>query len=287
MLPAAFSLATFERSLAGCAGAGDWERRELPPVKRGKMSVLSEPACEVLIRKIESTTPLTPEQVDAIRALPLDPRRVDSDQDIVREGDKPAHCAIILSGWAYRYKILSSGKRQIVSFHLPGDMPDLQSLHIPVSDHNIAALPQAVVAFVPHAEFRALLSRAHGLTDVFWRDTLIDSAIYREWVANVGQRPAPERIAHIFCEILTRLESLGLIDGGKNDRTFDWPITQQLLGEASGLSSVHVNRTLQALRAERMITTGRGTITVLDWPRLQDAAGFDSNYLSLVPSKIR
>jgi CRP-like cAMP-binding protein len=236
---------------------------------------------EILIRKLQSNSMLSGEDRRALRSLELDPRSLPADRDIVRHGDRPVTCAFLLSGWAYRYKILSTGKRQIVSFHFPGDMPDLQSLLIPTSDHHIATLTRAVVAMVPHPQMRDLMAHAPGLAEIFWRDTLIDAAIYREWVVNVGQRPALERLAHLFCETYVRLRAIGLVPRANGARSFPWPVTQSLLGEAAGMSSVHVNRTLQELRASGSISTQQGTVTIPNWERLKDLAGFDPDYLSV------
>jgi CRP-like cAMP-binding protein len=242
---------------------------------------MSIPPLEILIRKLQTNSLLSEHDRRALRELELAPKPVRADLDIVRQGDRPSHCAILLSGWAYRYKVLSSGKRQIVSFHLPGDMPDLQSLLIPTSDHHIATLSDSVVALVPHSKMRDLMARAPGIAEVFWRDTLIDAAIYREWVVNVGQRPALERVAHLFCETFVRLEALGLVQRADGKRMFPWPLTQTLLGEAAGMSSVHANRVLQELRGSGLIATLRGMVTIPNWDLLQDLAGFEPDYLSV------
>jgi CRP-like cAMP-binding protein len=239
------------------------------------------PPAEILIRKLQSNNALSEGDRRAIREVELKPRPVEADHDIVRHGDRPSQCAIIMAGWAYRYKILSSGRRQIVSFHFPGEMPDLQSLLIPRSDHNIATLSGTMVALVPHSQMRDLMARSPGLAEIFWRDTLIDSAIYREWVVNVGQRPALERIAHLFCETFVRLEAIGLVQRAGETRSFPWPVTQVLLGEAAGMSAVHVNRTLQELRASKLISTHQGAVTIPNWDRLEEVAGFDPDYLSI------
>ncbi|HEV7255252.1 MAG TPA: Crp/Fnr family transcriptional regulator [Mesorhizobium sp.] len=245
------------------------------------MSALSSAPVEVLLRKLQTNSQITEGERQGLKELPIAPRMLRADQDIVRQGDRPSQCSLLLSGWAYRYKVLGSGKRQIVAFHLPGDMPDLQSLLLPVADHNIATLSEAVVALVPHAQMRDFLARHPSLAPVFWRDTLIDAAIFRESMVNIGQRPATERIAHLLCETCLRLESIGLAEQVNGSRAFAWPVTQIELADASGLSSVHVNRTLQELRARGLIATKQGHVTIPDWDRLKALAEFVPDYLAL------
>ena len=131
-----------------------------------------------------------------------------------------------------------------MSFYIPGDIPDLQSLHLEVMDHSLATVVTSKVAFIPHEVVRSFLRAHPRIADVFWRDTLIDAAVFREWVVNVGRRDAYARIAHVLCEVYVRLRAVGLVNG----QAFEMPITQAELGDATGLSTVHVNRTLQELR---------------------------------------
>src|SRR5215207_8479439 len=146
-----------------------------------------------LNRKMESIFDLSSEERSAIADLPLLVREFKAGQDIAREQDRPSQCCVILEGLACRYKILSGGRRQIFSFHIPGDIPDLQSLHIEVMDHNLSATVQSTVAFIPHHVVRAFLRDHPRISDVFWRDTLVEAAIFREWIANVGGREARAR----------------------------------------------------------------------------------------------
>jgi CRP-like cAMP-binding protein len=154
-----------------------------------------------LIRKLESIAQLSDEERQAVEGLPTVIRLLQPRQDIVRDKDRPGHCCLVLSGWTYRYKLLSEGKRQILSFHIPGDLPDLQSLHLRVMDHSLATLTACRLAFIPHESLRELTTRFPGLGATLWRDTLIDAAIFREWMTGIGRRTAFGRIAHVFCEM--------------------------------------------------------------------------------------
>ncbi|MFL5078333.1 MAG: Crp/Fnr family transcriptional regulator [Microvirga sp.] len=141
-----------------------------------------------LIRKLESVAPVSDAEKRAIAALPITLRDLKADQDILREQDRPSQCCVLLEGFACRYKVMPGGKRQISSFHIPGDIPDLLSLHLEVMDHSLSTVVPSRVAFIPHETIRAFLQAHPRIADVFWRDTLIDAAIFREWIANVGRR---------------------------------------------------------------------------------------------------
>ncbi|HEX2725714.1 MAG TPA: Crp/Fnr family transcriptional regulator, partial [Beijerinckiaceae bacterium] len=221
--------------------------------------------------------PLSEDEMQVLRGLPLTVVPVDADQDIVREGDRPSQSCILLEGFVCRYKLTEDGRRQIFSFHTPGDIPDLQSLHLAVMDHNVKTLTRCKVAFVPHEALSELTRRCPRVGDVLWRDTLIDAAIFREWMVGIGRRSAVTRIAHMLCEVFLRLKAIGLADGYE----CEFPITQTEIGDALGLSTVHVNRSLQELRSAGLIELRRGALGILDWPALCKAGEFDSVYLHL------
>jgi CRP-like cAMP-binding protein len=230
-----------------------------------------------LVRKLETIVDLSAEEREAVLGLPVAVRILNADQDIVRDHERPTQCCLILTGFACRYKTLPGGKRQIMSFHIPGDLPDLQSLHLEVMDHGLGTLTESRVAFITHGTMRAFIRAHPRIGDVFWRDTLIDAAVFREWVTNVGRREAYQRVAHLFCELFVRLEAVGL----NNGESYAMPITQAELADATGLSTVHVNRTMQALRANGLITTKNGRVVIEDWEGLQEAGEFDATYLHM------
>jgi CRP-like cAMP-binding protein len=220
-----------------------------------------------LIRKLESIAVLSDEERQAILCLPLRVSTLGADQDIVREGDRASECCVIIDGFACRYKLLHDGRRQIMSFHISGDIPDLQSLHLNVMDHSLGTLTPSTVGSVPHESVRELIKQCPVIGDLFWRDTMIDSAVFREWMVGMGRRSAYARIAHLLCEILIRLKAVGL----ESDHACELPVTQNELGDALGLSTVHVNRTLQELRGDGLITL-RGTLLKIEnWEGLKKA----------------
>jgi CRP-like cAMP-binding protein len=230
-----------------------------------------------LVRMLESILDLSEDERDVLRKLSGTIKSVGPRQDLVREGDRPSECCLILDGFAYRYKLTETGKRQIFSFHIPGDIPDLQSLHIDVMDHSLSSLTTCKVMFIPHETVRDLVRRCPRIGDAFWRETLIDAAAFREWILNLGRREAYGRMAHLLCEFYVRLRAVGLTNGD----ACELPFTQAELADATGLSAVHVNRTLQELRGEGLITLRNGSLTVLDWDRLREAGEFDPTYLHL------
>ena len=242
----------------------------------------SAPEQHPLVRKLESITDLTPEERQALLDLPMRVQPIGADQDIVREGDRPSRCCLVLQGFVCRYKMTLPGKRQIMAFHIAGDIPDLQSLHLATLDHSLGTITPCEVGFIHHEDLRDLIRCCPRIGDLLWRDTLIDAAIFREWVVGLGRREAYGRIAHLFCEMMVKLRAVGLADGN----TCDLPITQTELGDALGLSTVHVNRVLQELRGNDLISLRSGTLTVLDWDGLRQAGEFDPTYLHLDPNHL-
>src|SRR3954464_10426819 len=249
-----------------------------PPATSLREPVMNTtPTSTPLIHKLESILVLSDEERDVLRNVSGTDKTVGPRQDLVREGDRSAECCLILEGFAYRYKLTEEGKRQIFSFHIPGDVPDLQSLHLDVMDHSLSSLCATKALYISHETVRDLMRRCPRIGDAFWRDTLIDAAVFREWILNLGRREAYGRMAHLLCELYVRLKAVGLTNGD----VYEFPLTQAEFGDALGLSTVHVNRTLQDLRGDGLITLRSNSVTVLDWDRLREAGEFDPTYLHL------
>lgn len=229
------------------------------------------------MKQLETTTDLTDADRRALGALPFRARTIAERRDIMREGSRPVECCVVVEGMLCRYKMLSNGRRQILSFHLPGDMPDLQSLHLTQMDHGIASVTASRIALVPHEAVRALTLATPTAANALARHAYVDASIFREWIANIGRRTAMERIAHVICEVFIRLRAVGLA----TRKTFELPLTQAELGDATGLSNVHVNRTLKELRRLNLIETNGKVHGILDWEMLQEAGDFDPGYLHL------
>jgi CRP-like cAMP-binding protein len=231
----------------------------------------------VLTRKLDAFTGLSQDEKRAITELPFAPHRFKADQDVAKLGDVPHASFTILEGWACRYKMVEGGRRQIMSFHVPGDLPDLQTVFLPRLDHSIAAITPLTVAFIQHRDLRELIRKHDGIARALWRDALVEAAIFREWMVGIGRRSAHERIAHLLCEMATKLQAVGLFEG----ETYAWPVTQVEVADALGLTDVHVNRVLRDLKKGGLLTLKRGSFTVQDWPALKALGQFDPLYLHL------
>ncbi|TXM73783.1 Crp/Fnr family transcriptional regulator [Methylobacterium sp. WL12] len=240
-------------------------------------SVESKTAPGLLVRRLERIGHLSDEERRAVENLPMKIQPLRARQDIVLDKEKPEHSCLIVEGWAYRYKLLGEGRRQILSFHVPGDVPDLHSLHIETMDHSLGALTAATIAFISHEVLLDVTRRFPGLAGIMWRETLIDAAIFRQWIAGMGQRDGFGRLAHLICELYCKLEAIGLAA----EHRCTLPITQSELGDALGLSSVHTNRVLQEMRAQGLIEHRTRALNIINWNGLVQVAEFDPSYLQL------
>ena len=230
---------------------------------------------EPLIRKLERLSPIGDDAREALAGLPCRLEEVSPGRVLVREGELPTECCLLLSGFVCRHKSTSGGARQIVSFHFPGDILDLQHLKLPRADHNVEATTRAEVAWISKDRINRILRSHPVLADALWRDALIDASIFREWVLNVGRRDARSRVAHMLCEFAARREAAGL---GSPER-FELPMTQEQIADATGMTIVHVNRTLKALTDEGAISRDGREVRISDWARMQRIADFDPAYL--------
>lgn len=206
--------------------------------------MISAAPSALLIRQIETISRLEEGDHAVIRRFATHRRTIEENRDVLKH-DLPATCCLILSGVVCGYKVVAGG-RQILSLHFAGDMPDLQSLHLDRLDHSLSALTKVTVAYIPHASIRAAALERPALAAALHRRSTVDRSVHREWAANIGRRLAIERVSHLVCECFERMRALGLT----NDNTFELPLTQTELGDATGLSTVHINRTLQSLRRD-------------------------------------
>jgi CRP-like cAMP-binding protein len=228
-----------------------------------------------LIRNLEQFGPLGDAEKQALEAAATTVRHFGPDQDLVTDGERQHDCKLIAEGFACRYKLLDDGRRQILSFHIPGDFVDLEGLLSGEMDHSIGTLSHGKVAVVPHAVMLDLTETYPRIARALWRTTLLDAAVFRQWLVGVGRRSAFARVAHLLCEMRVRLNAVGLSRNG----SYDLPVTQAELADALGLSAVHVNRTLQTLRSQGLITLRGGKMTIEDWDDLRAAGEFDAKYL--------
>lgn len=229
-----------------------------------------------LIAKLGRFVPLTEEEKTALLHLSRRGRRFGRGTDLISQGDKPDSVFLLLEGWAYRYKSMLDGGRQIMAYLLPGDLCDVQIFLFEEMDHSIGLLSDAVVAKIPAGEVLDLMDRYPRIERALMWGTLVDEATLREWLLNVGQRDALQRLAHLFCELCVRLSVVNLVD---DSDTFILPLTQSELADTTGMTTVHVNRSLQRLRKDGLIVTKGGKLTIPSFDRLAEIAEFSPTYL--------
>lgn len=233
---------------------------------------------ERTFRKFARRAPLDESDREAFFSLPFELRIFEQHRYISREGDRAPGATLILDGLAYRHKVTVEGARQILSLHIPGDFVDLEGALLTVADHNVQALTQCNVAVIPRAAIVSLIDSHARLAHAMWIDTLVDGSIFREWITNVGRRDARTRMAHLLCEFAVRLRVAGL----GRDTHYELPMTQEQLADATGLTPVHVNRTIKGLEKDGLIERPNPrSICIGDWRKLAEVGEFDTNYLHL------
>lgn len=248
----------------------------MSPLTVSSWKFLSTPDSPVA-SKLEAFTRLSADDRAALAQLSRNVRTVDARRDLISEGDKPRHVHLMLDGWACRYKQLPDGKRQIVSLFVPGDFCDVNVYILKYMDHSIGAITRLRVAMITPEEMNALTAERPRITQALWWHELVTAAVQREWTLNLGQRSAYERLAHLLVELYVRLEAVHRAHNGR----CDFPLTQNDLADATGLTAVHVNRTLQELRRDGLIELERKQLQILDLERMMDVSMFNPNYLHL------
>jgi len=230
-----------------------------------------------MISKFERRVALDDSDRQALLSLPFKSKVFEPGKYLVREGMPTDESCLIASGFAMRHKLTHSGDRQIVSVHIPGDFVDLEGVLLKVADHNIQTLTRCDIITIRSSAIMELIETHPRIARAMWVDTLIDSSVFREWVMNVGRRNARERIAHLLCEFAKRLEVTGI----GSTEGYQLPMTQEQIADATGLTPVHVNRSLKALEADGLIVKKRKYVGIPDWKRLREISGFNELYLHL------
>lgn len=230
-----------------------------------------------MANKLQQWRSLSAADHDAILALPFRVIKLRPQEYIVREGDRPQTCCLILSGYAFRHKAAGDGGRQIFSLHMRGDLADLQNSLLSVADHNLQSLTRVEAALIPIEAIQEIAFERPAIGRAMWYETLVDASIFREWTLNVGRRDSRTRTAHMLCEFALRLEMAGL--GERCD--YELPMTQEQLADALGMTSVHTNRMLKSLAEASLITRTLRAVRVDDWTGLQRAGDFDPAYLHI------
>lgn len=229
---------------------------------------------ELLIRALERRDTLSEREREALASGIAEVRVYAPGNTLTRAGVATEYSTLLLDGLLGRVFHMSEGKRQIVALHVPGDFVDLHSLLLKRLDHDVVALSEVRVALMPHTILRKLTETEPHLARMLWLLTVIDAAIHREWIGRLGHSAAV-RIAHLLCELQTRFAAVDLAGA----EGFALDLTQADLGDMTGLTPVHVNRTLRKLREANLAIVRDGYVSIPDLRRLQEFAGFDRTYL--------
>jgi CRP-like cAMP-binding protein len=232
------------------------------------------PNLQLFLDRLTRRSMLTRAEQDAVLGLPVQAIQAPAGRDFVRLHEKVDHACFIVDGLVGRFDQTSDGKRQITALHIAGDMPDLLSVVQPAATSALQALSTATILQVPHSALRAVAAQYPSLAEAFWRDCMVDSMILAQWVVNVGRRNAQARIAHLFCEMAVRY----FADTSRPEIRYDLRMSQDQLADSTGLTAVHVNRSLMALR-EKGISFQQRTVRIEDWKRLTQIGDFDAGYL--------
>lgn len=228
------------------------------------------------IDKLHGFSPLSPDEVKVLAKATANPRKFARRIDLIREGDRPGPVFVVLEGWACRYKILPNGTRQVLAYLMPGDSCDLHIGLLAEMDHSIQAITPALVATVDRVEMDIILDSNRGIAKAMYLSQLIDEGTMRAWITSMGRRSSLERVSHLMCELYLRARNIGLIDS--LDR-LALPLSQALLADSLGMTTVHLNRVLKVLRESGAMTIARGVLHIEDPEKLIHMAGFDENYL--------
>lgn len=228
-----------------------------------------------LAERLRQLTDLTADDEALLDTITARRRAVKRHSHLVYEGDEPEGVFVIIEGWAARYKLLPDGSRQIVAFLIPGDLCDVHIFILDRMDHGVVMLANGMVAIINKATIVNVLETKGAISRVLSLSSLVDEAVLREWLINVGSRDARMSLAHLICELYVRLDNVGLVQNG----SVDFPLTQSVIGEALGMTAVHVNRMVNQLRSDGVLEIRNQKLTVIDFPALQKIAGFNPAYL--------
>lgn len=234
-------------------------------------------AIAALILKLRKRDRLSDHEASVLCAAVERVEAIPAGRVMTSPGEPLTHSTLLIDGFVSRFKDLPDGQRQITEIHVPGDFADLHGYLLKRLEHHIGALTPVRVAYFPHAALTRISEQEPHLARLLWLSTLMDAALQRERILSVGRRSALGRIAHLFCELHARLEVVGQAGG----RGFRFPVTQSDLADATGLTSVHVNRMLRQLRNERMMTFRGGMVEIHDRDGIERVAEFDRSYLFL------
>lgn len=231
----------------------------------------------MVARKLANGAALESTDIERLRDLIRDWHAVPARTDIISQGDDPEFVRAILDGVACRYKILPDGRRSIMALLIPGDFCDMHVAILGRMDHSIGTLTPCRVVDIARSEIEDLLHNYPRIARAMWWATLVDEAVLREWLVNMGKRRSDRQMAHLFCELYLRYAAIGWPE------EFALPMTQEQLSDLLGITAVHAQRVVAVLREDGLIAIRDRQITIPDIRRLMEFADFNPDYLHLPP----
>jgi CRP-like cAMP-binding protein len=237
-----------------------------------------------LVAKLSLFTPLSDDDVEVLEALCSKEERVNAGVNLVDEGSTPRQGFVINRGAACRYRLMADGRRQILTHLIPGDFYDLHGFLLRVADHSVVTMAPTWLATIEQDTVFEIVRHHPRIGAALWWSAMQEAAMLRERVVTLGRRNARARIAYLFCEFLWRHRAIGLTE----DNTLGLPLTQADIADTLGMTVVHVNRVLQNLRREGLITLAHRRLTLHHVDRLQSLAQLNQDYLHLtgVPAAV-
>lgn len=245
----------------------------------GTIGLVAPPQTSPLATKLTCFLRLSAEETAALRELAHRTKEVAAEQVFVHDGAITNHVFLVLEGFAYRYKLLSDGRRQILGFLLPGDFCNLDFAYDGHADHFVAAMQETRIGVILISDLSELRAKYPNVDKACSLALLFERSILRQWIVNVGQRNAVQRLGHLFCEVSFRMRAIARQN---EDDSINFPLTQAAIADTIGLTTVHVNRSLKKLRTDGLIAFRSQCLTILDHDRLVDLSGFDEDYLRLM-----
>lgn len=245
-------------------------------------SLSATSALNQFVQRLRDLSPLSSDDVAALQRLTAHVARVAANSDIVTPGEDFEFAVLVASGLVGRFQQLADGRRQITAIHLPADIADLHRVATPKAGCALEALTNAAIVRIPARELRSVALASPAITRAFWIYSAIDAAMLQRWATSLARRDARSRLAHLLCEMGMRIEY-----AGQGERTeFVLELTQTQMGDALGLTPVHVNRTLKSLRSSGVVQMDGRIYRIPDWERLAALADFDPDYLQIeMPSQ--
>lgn len=259
--------------------SSSWYGRDHRPANdRGTYVAARRDSPNPLVASLKRFGRFGPDEIRAIERIPVEGRGFQAGQMVMAEGNSADCICLIDRGVAARYKRLFGARRQILGYLIPGDICDIDLLVFNQPDYSVTALSDCFVVKIPIDIMNRTVAQFPMIERALSQAASINVTVLREWLSNVGQRNAYQRLSHFFCEMFVRLQAVGLADA---DGSLELPINQADLADTMGLTSVHISRTLQRLRSEQLIDLRRRHLIICDPRRLAEVAGFDASYLKV------